>query len=95
MSGAESLATIRARVGQLHGLEVDDPYRAGDVLLFGREAPHLGIIEPSGLVWHHPGPVSADYAPECLPVRTPLDGLRRGLIQARYRHRDLATRSAA
>ena len=95
MSAAESLITIRARVGQLHGLEVDDPYQAGDVLLFGRLAPHLGIIEPSGLVWHHPGPVDGDYAPQNLPVRTPLDALRRGLIQARWRHASLVSRSAA
>lgn len=95
MSAAECLITIRARVGQLHGLEVDDPYQAGDVLLFGRLAPHLGIIEPSGLVWHHPGPVDGDYAPQNLPVRTPLDALRRGLIQARWRHESLASRSAA
>lgn len=95
MSGVESLAMIRAHVGQMSGLEVDDPYRAGDVILFGRTAPHLGIIEPSGMVWHHPGPVNADYAPGCLPVRTPLDGLRRGLIQARWRHASLVERSAA
>lgn len=95
MSGAETGAAIRARVVQLRGLEVDDPYRAGDVLLFGRTAPHLGIIEPSGQVLHHPGPVDVDYAPENLPVRTPLSALRRGLIQARWRHASLATRSAA
>jgi len=95
MDAAETENTIRAKALALGGAPVAGDMQPGDVLVIGRNAPHLGIVEPSGMVWHHPGPVSTDYAPQDLPVRTPLEQLRRGrLIQGRWRHRSLAQRAA-
>jgi proteasome lid subunit RPN8/RPN11 len=95
MDAAETTNAILAKARALGGALADGDTAAGDVLVLGRNAPHLGIVEPTGMVWHHPGPVATDYAPQDLPVRTGLDVLRRGgLIQARWRHRSLLQRAA-
>ena len=96
MAGDEVTLTIQAQARLLGGELAVGPIRVGDVVVIGGSAPHLGIVESDGTVWHHPGPTAGDYAPQNLPVRTSLEALLRGrLVHGRWRHRDLATRSAA
>jgi proteasome lid subunit RPN8/RPN11 len=96
MDGPETADMLRAHVQRLGGVLVEGDMQAGDILVLGRQAPHLGIVELSGMVWHHPGPVSTDYAPHDLPLRTALDSLSRGgLIKAKWRHQSLADARAA